>query len=101
MNPGFPRSVALTLTILATAAYPAVAGTPRSNQDAHLTVSVTVPPICTVQIADGESTAEEAVVLRCRNLPDQHPEPRIQDAEPVASGEAGSDESLTMVVINF
>jgi hypothetical protein len=60
-----------------------------------------VPPICTVAVADGEP-ADEGVVLQCRNLPDDHPEPRVDDAAPVASGDAGTaDQSVTMVVINF
>jgi hypothetical protein len=102
MKPGCPQFLALAVATLVTVAYPAVAGTLLDNQAARLTVSVTVSPICSVEITEGEATADEAVVLQCRNLPDQHPEPRIQDAEPMASGDATtSDEPATMVVINF
>jgi hypothetical protein len=80
---------------------PAVAGTPGDDEDARLTVSVTVPPICTVAISESEPT-EEAVVLQCRNLPDDHPEPRVEDAVPAGSDDATtSDESAFLVVINF
>jgi hypothetical protein len=102
-----------------------VAFAQRANGASKLMVTVTVPPICTVAVTAGALSAENAIDVRCRNLPREHPQPVVseapvamvtdnalvgtdaivdgaapRDANPDAGAEV-ADDPVTMVVINF
>jgi hypothetical protein len=76
----------------------------KSGRD-HLTVRVTVSPICTVAVTPGE-LSDKAVDVQCRNLSQTQPEPDIAAAaeasvdDPTHSDDASGD-SVQLVVINF
>jgi hypothetical protein len=95
-----PRLVALVLALTWFAGSAVHAQT--SGRDHHLTVSVTVSPICTVAVTPGEQTDDGAVDVQCRNLAEGQPEPEIDDAGPVIEdGSTVSDGSVRLIVINF
>jgi hypothetical protein len=90
-----PRSIALALALVWTAGSTAVlAG--KTASDTNLTVGVTIDPTCTIAVTAGEWSADEAVEVDCRNLPDSHPDPLVHEA--LATGSGG--DAMT-VVINF
>jgi hypothetical protein len=90
-----PRSIALALALVWTAGS-AVVLAEKTASDTDLTVGVTIDPTCTIAVSPGEWSADEAVELDCRNLPESHPEPLVQEA--LATKSAG--DAMT-VVINF
>jgi hypothetical protein len=90
-----PRSIALALTLVWTAGSVVVL-TEKTAFDTNLVVGVAVDSACTIAVTPGEWSADEAVELDCRNLPDSHPEPLVHEA--LATAPAG--DAMT-VVINF
>jgi hypothetical protein len=90
-----PRSIALALTLVWTAGSVVVL-TEKTAFDTNLVVGVAVDSACTIAVTPGEWSADGAVELDCRNLPDSHPEPLVHEA--LASAPAG--DAMT-VVINF
>ncbi len=91
-----PRSIALALTLVWTFGSVVVL-TEKTAFDTNLVVGVAVDSAaCTIAVTPGEWSADGAVELDCRNLPDSHPEPLVHEA--LASAPAG--DAMT-VVINF
>jgi hypothetical protein len=90
-----PRSIALALTLVCTAGSVVVL-TEKTAFDTNLVVGVAVDSACTIAVTPGEWSADEAVELDCRNLPDSHPEPLVHEALPTAP----AGDAMT-VVINF
>jgi hypothetical protein len=78
-----PRSsvLAVLLLLLSTAGANATLAQ-KAGGGAKLMVTVTVPPICTVAVTPGQLSAAEAIAVRCRNLPDSHPQPVVTEAQP-------------------
>jgi hypothetical protein len=70
-----PRFVALVVIVGAFSQSAAVAEQMRRADT--LSIGVTVAPICTIAVTPGEWTADGAVNLACRNLPENHPEPLV------------------------
>jgi hypothetical protein len=98
----FLRSFALGLTLLWAGRSAIVLAQPFAKGDAHLSVSVAVSPTCTIAVTPGEWSANEAIDVQCRNLPDGHPDPLVIDAAPVISEDSDTSvDSVSMVVINF
>ncbi len=96
-----PRLVAFVLAFAWWAGSSAVHAQ-TSGRDHHLTVSVTVSPICTVAVTPGEQPDDEAVDVQCRNLAEGQPEPEVDDAGlAIENGSTVSDGSVRLVVINF
>ena len=85
----YSRLLALLVALAVISRSPAVAEQLSSRTDDRLRIGVTVDPICTVVVTPGEWSADEAVDVACRNLPESHPEPSIRDG------------GAATVVINF
>jgi hypothetical protein len=95
-----PRFVALVVIVGAFSQSPAVAEQMTRRADT-LAIGVTVDPICTIAVIPNAWTADEAVNLACRNLPDAHPEPQVTRLELSGIKSVDGSPSLATVVINF
>jgi hypothetical protein len=94
------RTAAVVLVFLSSAGLVAQKSGPGG---AELTVSVTVAPVCTVAVTRDESSAHQAVAVRCRNFAISQPQPIISHMaiETTGEGSATFTEGVAMVVINF